>query len=77
MSLNPLNPLVNRYRSAIREKAIQRAKTRIILAGKTPEDFSAEDLEVVVCEEESKIKSEIRDKGLLAVLALLGLSLFG
>ena len=77
MPLNPLNPLVNRYRSAIREKAIQRAKTRIILAGKTPEDFSAEDLDVVVCEEESKIKSEIRDKGLLAVLALLGLSLFG
>lgn len=77
MTLNPFNPLWKRYKEAIREKAIQRAKTRIIIAGRTPEDFTPEDLEVVVCEEEQKIQSEIRDKGLLAVLALLGLSLFG
>lgn len=77
MSLNPLSPLTNRYQSAIRNKAIERAKTRVILAGRVPEDFSPDDLEVVVSEEEQKIKSEIRDKGLLAVLALLGLSFFG
>ena len=77
MSLNPLAPLANRYQSIIRNKAIERAKTRVILAGRAPEDFSPDDLEVVVSEEEQKIKSEIRDKGLLAVLALLGLSFFG
>ena len=76
MSLNPIKPIAAKYRSAIREKAIQRARTRIIIAGRAPEEFSAEDLEVVVCEEEEKIKSDIRDKGLLAVLALFGISLF-
>ena len=76
MSLNPLDPLTSRYKRAIREKAIQRARTRIVIAGREPEDFSADDLEVVVAEEEQKLKSEIRDKGLLAVLALFGLSLF-
>ena len=71
------NLISKRYRSAIREKAIKRAQTRIVLAGRKPEDFSPEDLEVVVHEEESKIQSEIKEKGLMAVLALLGLSLFG
>jgi len=66
-----------KYRSYIREKAIDRARTRIIVAGNDPRKMSSEDLEVVVREEEDKIKSSIRDKGLLAVLALLGLNLFG
>ncbi|GHA13029.1 hypothetical protein GCM10008090_23410 [Arenicella chitinivorans] len=65
-----------KYRSYIRNKAIDRARTRIIVAGNDPKLMSAEDLEVVVREEEDKIKSAIRDKGLLAVLALLGLNLF-
>ena len=76
MSLNPVKPIAEKYRTAIREKAIDRARTRIIIAGRSPDEFSPEDLEVVVCEEEQKIKSEIRDKGLLAVLALFGITLF-
>ena len=75
--MNPLTPLTQRYQSAIREKAIKRAETRIILAGRTPQEFSPEDLEIVVQEEEDKLKSDIKEKGLLAVLALLGLSWFG
>ena len=71
------NPISRRYRLAIRDKAIQRAETRIVIAGRSPEDFSPDDLEVVVHEEELKIKSEMKEKGLMAVLALLGLSLFG
>ncbi len=75
--MNPLARIPQRYQSALREKAIKRAQTRILLAGRTPQDFSPEDLEIVVKEEEDKIKSEIKEKGLLAVLALLGLSWFG
>jgi hypothetical protein len=75
--MNPLAPITQRYQSAIREKAIKRAETRIIIAGRTPQDFTPEDLEIVVQEEEDKIKSEIKEKGLLAVLALLGLSWLG
>lgn len=66
----------SKYKNMFREKAIQHAKTRILIAGKKPEDFAPEDLEVIVHEEEQKIKSQIKEKGLLAVLALLGLSLF-
>ena len=66
-----------KYRSFIREKAISKARTRIIVAGSNPANFSQEDLEIVVREEEDKIKSAIKQKGLLAVLALLGLNIFG
>lgn len=66
-----------KYRSFVREKAIDRARTRIIVAGNDPSKMRQEDLEVVVKEEEDKIKSSIREKGLLGVLALLGLNFFG
>jgi len=72
-----LSAIPRKYRSVIRNKAIDRARTRIIVAGSDPRSFSQEDLEIVVKEEEDKIKSSIREKGLLAVLALLGLNLFG
>lgn len=72
-----LSYIPNKYRSAIRERAIARAHTRIVIAGRDPEDFSEQDLEIVVSEEEGKIKSELKEKGLFAALALLGLSFFG
>ncbi len=72
-----LGSISSRYQTSLREKAIKRAQTRIILAGKVPEDFSSDDLEVIVQEEEEKIRSAIKEKGLLAVLALLGISWFG
>ena len=74
---NSLGAIPRKYRSVIRNKAIDRARTRIIVAGSDPRTFSQEDLEIVVKEEEDKIKSSIREKGLLAVLALLGLNFFG
>ncbi|GAA6136425.1 hypothetical protein NBRC116583_01720 [Arenicella sp. 4NH20-0111] len=67
----------SKYRRFIREKAIDRARTRIIVAGNDPRKMRQDDLEVVVKEEEDKIKSSIKEKGLLAVLALLGLNFFG
>lgn len=67
----------DKYRSVIREKAIDRARTRIVVAGGDPADFSSTDLEVVVKEEEDKIKGSFKEKGILALLALLGLNLFG
>jgi len=72
-----LSAIPKKYRSFIREKAINRARTRIIIAGNDPRDFSQEDLEIVVKEEEDKIKQSIKEKGLLAVLAMLGLNFFG
>lgn len=74
---NPFSTLSNKVKAAIREKAISRAKTRIVLAQKSPDDFSPEELEVIVQEEEAQIYANIREKGLLAVLAVLGLNFFG
>ena len=71
-----IKKLKTKYRSALRNKAISRAQTRIIIAGRKPEDLSPEDLEVVVREEEDRLKSELKEKSLLAALALLGLNLF-
>jgi len=60
--------------NAIREKAISQTKARLILAGKSASDLSSEDLETIVAEEETKIISSYKDKTIVAVMALLGLS---
>jgi len=67
---------IKAYKSFVREKAISRAQTRILLAGRKADEFLEEELEVIVREEEDKINSNIREKGLLAVLAALGFNLF-
>lgn len=72
-----LSTISNKYSGFIRDKAINRARTRIIVAGNDPRDFTPEDLEIVVKEEEDKIKQSVKEKGLLAVLAALGLNFFG
>jgi len=66
--------LKSTFAARLREKAIDRARTRIYLHGKRPEDYDEDVLEVIVKEEEDKLKSELKDKGLLALLAALGLS---
>lgn len=66
----------DKVKQKIREKAISRAKTRIVLAGKKPEDFDEDELEIIVREEEDKIKGSAKEKGLLVLLSLLGLSLW-
>ena len=72
-----LSAIPNKYKRFIRDKAIDRARTRIIVAGNDPRQFSQEDLEIVVKEEEDKLKQAVKEKGLLAVLAMLGLNFFG
>ena len=71
-----INYVPNKYRKIVREKAISRAQTRILVAGGDPAKFSQDDLEVVVREEEDKIKIAIKQKGLMAVLALFGVQFF-
>jgi hypothetical protein len=74
---NPFSTLNKKIKGFVRDKAIDRAKTRIVLMQKQPEDFSPEELEVIVQEEEGKLYSAIKEKGLLAVLAVLGFNIFG
>lgn len=65
-----------KYAGKIRDKAIERARTRILLHGRAPEDYRPEVLEVIVKEEEDKIISEYKSRGIVALMAALGLSLF-
>ena len=74
---NALGYIPKKYKRFIREKAIQRATTRILVAGNQPANLKPEDLEIVVREEEDKIKGAIKEKGVLAILTILGLTLFG
>jgi hypothetical protein len=74
---NPFKQLSSKIKKAIRNKAISRARTRIVIAQKNPEEFTPEELEVIVQEEEAAIYSGIREKGLLAILAVLGINIFG
>lgn len=76
MKLAKLKNPVKSTKAAIREKAISRAQTRILLAGRQSSEFSEDELETIVKEEEDKLYSTIREKGLLAALALLGINLF-
>lgn len=72
-----ISGLPSKVKTFIREKAIERAQTRIIVAGSDPKSFSEEDLEIVVKEEEDKLKSWIREKGVLVVLAMFGIHFLG
>ena len=65
-----------KYAGKIRDKAIERAKTRIYLHGRKPEDYEPDILEVIVKEEEDKIISDYKSRGIVALIAALGLSLF-
>lgn len=64
------------WQERIREKAIERANTRILIAGRQPDDFSDDELEIIVREEEDKIKGSVKEKGLVVLASLLGLSLW-
>lgn len=68
--------VTRRYRVGIRNKAIERAKTRIYLHGRRPEDYQPDILEAIVKEEEDRIISEYKSRGIIALIAALGLSLF-
>lgn len=70
----PVNTLIDKYRYRLREKAISRARARIYANGKVPEELSEEALEAVVKDEEDKLTSELKSRGIYVLLAALGLS---
>ena len=66
--------VADRYRAKIRERAITQAKARIALSERKFEDFSADELEVIVKDEEDKVKRSIKQSAVVALLITLGLS---
>lgn len=66
--------LVGGYRSRIRERAITQAKARIALSERDFEDFSESELEVIVEDEEQKVRGSLKQSAVIAALIVLGLS---
>jgi len=60
----------------LRDRALLRTRARLIESGVDIERLSDEELEVIIADEEDKLVGEYKSKGLIALLALLGISLF-
>jgi len=65
--------IVDKYRSVIREKAIAAAKGEIALAGKEVSDYTADQLEIIVKDQEDKIVTKYRNSTLVVFLLALGI----
>ncbi len=63
-----------KIRLKLREKAILRTKARLIENRIEIDELSDEEIEVVIKDEEDKILDEYKTKGIIALLALLGIS---
>ena len=66
--------LAAEVRSRIRERAIKKAKVRIALHGRKIEDFSEDELEIVVADEEEKVRKQLWIVPLVAVGVVLGIT---
>jgi bacterioferritin (cytochrome b1) len=66
--------VAGKYRSRVRERAITQAKARIALSERNFDDFSEDELEIIVKDEEEKVKRSIKQTAVVAVLVTLGLS---
>lgn len=57
----------------IRENAVLSTKARLAERHKSFDDYTDEELEVIIIDEERKIKDGLKTKSLVAALAILGL----
>ena len=68
--------LRNSINLKIREKAILSTKARLIENHKSFDDYSDEELEIIIADEERKIIDDLKTKSLVVALAALGLNFF-
>ena len=68
--------LIAKFDGKVREEAIRRTKSKIALQGNSVQDYTEDQLEILVADEEVTYKRELKDKSLLALLAIFGLQSF-
>ncbi len=66
--------IMHSFRRRIRERAITQAKARIALSGRKLEEFSEDELEIIVADEEHNVRGKLKQSGIVALLITLGLS---
>ncbi len=71
-----INSVLKKYSDLIRERAIAQAKAKIASNGKNIRDFTEEQLEIIVAEEEYQIKNKLKTSTFMSVLAFFGLAAF-
>lgn len=69
-------PVQQRVAKKIRQKAIQQTQARLAVHHQTFADYQEEELEIIIEDEERKIIDSLKTKSILAILSLLGISLF-
>ena len=68
------NPLIKLPK--IREKAVLATKARLVENHKSFDDYTDEQLEIIIADEERKIVDDLKTKSLVVALAALGLNFF-
>jgi hypothetical protein len=61
------------FNRRVRKAAIRRVRKDLILHGKSEQELSSDELEYLVADAETDVKSDLQKAGLLGALALLGL----
>lgn len=65
--------VLDKYNIAVREKAIEGVKVRMVKHNKTLDDYNDDEMEKMIKEEENKIKESVKVNILLALLAAAGI----
>ncbi len=65
--------LIAQGRDQIRERAIEQTKKRLALKGRSSAEFTQEELEAIVAEEESKLIEKLKKGSLVALLVFFGI----
>ena len=60
----------------LREEAIMRTRARLVESRVDIDTLTDDELEIIIADEEDKLVGEYKTKGLIALLALLGISWF-
>ena len=66
--------LVSRYKTFVREKAIERVKKELKLRQKDISDFSDDEMESLLAEEEREVEKKYKFNSLYALLAIMGIN---
>ena len=68
--------LVSKYKSFVREKAIERVKKELKLRQKDMSEFTDDEIESLLAEEEREVEKKYKFNSLYAMLAILGINVF-
>lgn len=70
------NYIKNNFKMHVRKKAISLFKDKLLLLQKKTSDFSIEEIESFIAQEEKKILNDYRNRSFTFLLLLLGVNLF-